>query len=99
MYTPLFSSVGVHAWCDLCRPSRGHLPAPLASARKSQCGRKLSSSLFQVFQNLQDFMKDKDPRDDLFDALTVSLHDGHKRSKKGGGTQVWLAFFPVCSLL
>lgn len=39
-------------------------------------------------------MKDKDPRDDLFDALTVSLRDGHKGSRKGGGTQVWLVFVP-----
>lgn len=31
-------------------------------------------SPFQVFQNLQQFMEDKDPRDDLFDALTVSMH-------------------------
>lgn len=43
-------------------------------------------------------MKDKDPRDDLFDALTVSLHDRRKGSRKGGGTRVQLVPCPQCVL-
>ncbi|XP_038198554.1 DNA topoisomerase I, mitochondrial isoform X3 [Arvicola amphibius] len=39
-----------------------------------------------VFQNLQDFMKDKDPRDDLFDALTTASLNKHLQDLMEGLT-------------
>lgn len=39
-----------------------------------------------VFQNLQDFMKDKDPKDDLFDALTTASLNKHLQDLMEGLT-------------
>lgn len=39
-----------------------------------------------VFQNLQDFMKDKDPRDNLFDALTTASLNKHLQDLMEGLT-------------
>ena len=51
----------------------------------------------QVFKNLNLFVRDKQPSDDLFDRLTVREREGGEREREGGGgreRESYPPFFP-----
>ncbi|EGW11706.1 DNA topoisomerase I, mitochondrial [Cricetulus griseus] len=62
---------------------------------KTEARRTLPREKKQVFQNLQHFMEDKDPGDNLFDALTLALRTGNEKEEGETADTVGCCSLPV----